>query len=129
MPTAALLFADGDLAIYVQAPVTSATETAMRRVASGWLYRATRLAEWPVPITDDLWAWGLELAAIAMRNPDGAASESVDDHSVSWDRQRRADILNEARAAYVTGSSQPQYDFPDPDWHWTAVPIVPLTVQ
>lgn len=87
---------------------------------------ATRLAAWPTPVPDDLWAWAIELAAIAFRNPDGAASESLDDHSVTHDRARRAEILKDAKAAYGGGTG-PSYSFPDPDWHWTVVPPGILT--
>jgi hypothetical protein len=45
-----------------------------------------------------------------------------------WDRLRRKDILQAARLAY-SGAGQPQYAFPDPDWHWTVVPVVPLTTN
>jgi hypothetical protein len=100
--------------------------TVARRVASGWLKSVTGLSDFAAPVDDQLFAWGLELAAIAFRNPDGASSESIDDHTVQWDRARRRDILAAATAAYSSGA-QPQFSFPDPDWHWTVVPVVPLT--
>lgn len=111
-----------DLPSWLQVPEVD-TETAIRvrRAASGWLMGATRLTSWPDPIPDDLWAWAIELAAIAFRNPAGAASESIDDYSVSADRSRRKDILEAARLAYAD-SAGPQYSFPDWDWHWTVVP-------
>ncbi len=90
-----------------------------RRHAYGWLQDATGLADWPDPVPDRLWAWAVELAAIAYRNPDAAQSEAVDDYKVVWDRQRRAEILQAAREAFAT-AGQPQGSFPQPDWHWTA---------
>jgi hypothetical protein len=114
------LFALDEFASYVQQDVDTSTATVVRRVASGWLKDVTGLADFPTPIPDDLFAWGLELAAIAFRNPDGAASESVDDHNVSWDMNRRKDILKAALIGYST-TGQPQYAFPDPDWHWSSV--------
>jgi hypothetical protein len=72
-------------------------------------------------VDDQLFGWGLELAAIAFRNPDGLASEGVDDYTATWDRSRRKEILDAARRTY-SGTGQPQYSFPDPDWHWTVVP-------
>jgi hypothetical protein len=116
------LFENGDLAVYLQvAAIDTTTESSMRRVASGWLKNATGLTDFPSPIPDDLWAWGVELAAIAYRNPASSSNQSVDDYSVGFDRQRRNEILDFARRAYNTVGGQPQFSFPDPDWHWTAV--------
>jgi hypothetical protein len=83
------------------------------------------LPDWPNPVPDRLWTWALELAAIAYRNPAAAGSEGVDDYRVinNQDWQRRSEILAAARRAYNTASAQPQYSFPEPDWHWTTVPI------
>jgi hypothetical protein len=116
------LFTIDEFASYVQQDVDTSSATVARRVASGWLKSVTGLADFTAPVDDQLFSWGLELAAIAFRNPDGAAEESTDDHDVTWDRARRKDILDAARVAYGT-AGQPQYSFPDPDWHWTAVPL------
>lgn len=117
-----------DLPSWLQEPeVDTETATRVRRYASGWLSHATGLTTWPDPVTDDLWAWAIELAAIAWRNPDGADSEQIDDYQRRQDRARRAEILAAARAAYNTASGQPQYAFPEPDWHWTTVPASALT--
>jgi hypothetical protein len=122
------LFTLDEFASYVQQDVDTSTATVARRVAYGWLKWATGLTDWATPVDDQLFSWGLELAAIAFRNPDGTASEGVDDHQVTWDRLRRKAILDAARLAYGTGG-QPQYSFPDPDWHWTVVPNVPLLLN
>lgn len=99
--------------------------TIARRLASGWLMGPTGLTSWPTPVPDNLWAWSIELGAIAYRNPASATSEGADDYSVSYDdRKRRAEILAEARTTYGAGS--PQYSFPEWDWHWTATPDVTL---
>lgn len=120
------LFSIDEFASYLQQDVDTSSATVARRVASGWLMSATGLNAFDT-VDDRLFGWALELAAIAFRNPDGAASESTDDHNVSWDRQRRKDILTEVRTSYGT-AGQPLYSFPDPDWHWTVVPVVsPLT--
>jgi len=76
---------------------------------------ATRLTVWPLPVPDDLWAWATSWRD-RVPQPDAAASESLDDHNVSWDRARRKDILDAARLAY-SAASRPVYSFPDPDWH------------
>jgi hypothetical protein len=118
------LFTLDEFASYLQQDVDTSSATVARRVASGWLKSATGLSDWTAPVDDQLFGWGLELAAIAFRNPDGASSESIDDHTVQWDRARRADILKAATTAY-SGAAQPQYSFPEADWHWTVVPFVP----
>jgi hypothetical protein len=117
------LFTLDEFASYLQQDVDTSSATVARRVASGWLKSATGLTDWAAPVDDQLFAWGLELAAIAFRNPDGAATETIDDHTVQWDRARRKDILEIARTTYGT-AGQPHYSFPEPDWSWTAVPVV-----
>lgn len=120
------LFSIEEFASYLQQDVDTSSATVARRVASGWLMSATGATSFDT-VDDRLFGWALELAAIAFRNPDGAASESVDDHNVTWDRSRRKDILAEVRTSYSTGG-QPQYSFPAADWHWDVVPVVdPLT--
>jgi hypothetical protein len=124
---AADLFTLSEFASYMQQDVDTSSATVARRVAAGWLLSATRLTDFTLPVSDQLFAWGLELAAIAFRNPDGASSESIDDHSVSWDMARREAILKAASASYG-GAGSPTYSFPVPDWHWNVVPTVdPLT--
>lgn len=122
------LFDIDDLRKALQLPVAqfdTDAATIARRRASGWLMGPTGLTTWPATIPDNLWTWAIELAAIAYRNPAAASSESIDDHQVSWDdRQRRAEILEEARSAY--GAASPQYSFPEWDWHWTATDLTTL---
>lgn len=121
------LFSLTEFASYMKEDVDTSSATVARRVANGWLLNATGLNDWTIPVSDSLFGWGLELAAIAWRNPDGAASESVDDHSVTWDRLRRAEILKAAQTAYGSAGA-PRYSFPAADWHWNVVPTVsPLT--
>ena len=114
------LFTIGEFANYLQQDVNTSSATVARRVASGWLKSATGLTDF-VTVDDQLFGWGLELAAIAFRNPTGAASESIDDYNVSFDAKRRAEILKAAAVAYGSAGS-PVYFFPDPDWHWESVP-------
>jgi hypothetical protein len=121
------LFTEAEFASYLREEVANSTTDVVRRIAAGWLKSATGLTVLTAPVDDQLFAWGLELAAIAYRNPDGASSETIDDHTVQWDRARRADILQAAQIAY-SSTGQPSYSFPDPDWHWTVVPVVPLTL-
>lgn len=118
-----------DLPSWLQVPeVDTETATRVRRYASGWLMSATGLSTWPTPVPDDLWAYAIELAAIAFYNPSGLSSESLDDHNVAYSAERRKEILAAARASYATGSTQPQFSFPAWDWSWTATPVAnPLT--
>src|SRR5688500_2211063 len=109
----------------MQRDLDTATATLARRVASGWLRSATGLSDWTEPIADDLWTWALELAEMAYGNPSGYASETIDDHSITFDRARRTSILEAARKKYSTGSV-PVYSFPDPDWHWTTATTAAL---
>jgi len=123
------LFALTDLPSWLQVPsVDTETATRVRRYASGWLQNATQITPWPPdPVPDDIWAWAIELAGIAFRNPTGVASESIDDYSRGDDAARRADILKAAAASYG-GSGSPKYSFPAWDWHWEATPALdPLT--
>lgn len=124
------LFDLDDLRKALQLPVAqfdTDAATVARRHASGWLMSPTGLTSWPATIPDNLWAWAIELAAIAYRNPAAASSESIDDYQVSHDRERRAEILAEAQAVFA-GRGQPQYSFPEWDWHWVAAdPTVALT--
>jgi len=121
------LFTPADLAAYLHVEENTSSATVARSVAYGWLKSATGLADWPSPVPDQLFAWALELAAIAFRNPAGVSSESIDTRSVSFDRQRRIDILRAAAVAYG-GAAVPQYFFPDWDWHWESVKITSAIV-
>jgi len=122
------LFEITEFASYLQQDVDTSSATVARRVASGWLKSATGLTDFAGPPVDDqLFTWGLELAAIAFRNPDGAASEAIDDYNISFDGERRAQILAAARMAY-SGAGTPSFSFPAPDWHWEVSPALdPLT--
>jgi hypothetical protein len=113
-----------DLPSWLQVPsVDTETATRVRRYASGWLKNATQLSVWPPdPVPDDIWAWAIELAGIAFRYPDGSSQESIDDYSRSLDTARRKEILDAAKAAYNGLAGVPQFSFPEPDWHWAAVP-------
>lgn len=107
-----------------QGTLTAASVLVARRVASGWLRAATQLAEWPDPIPDDLFGWALELGGLAYNNPEGLAADTTGGTSATYDRQRRGEILDAARAAYgnpAGGRGGPVSSFPDPlpgpDWY------------
>jgi hypothetical protein len=118
------LFDLEDLPSYLQIPeVDTETATRLRRYAGGWLMSATGLTEWPDPVPDALWAWGIELAAIAYYNPTGLSSEQLDDHRVQYSAERRAEILAAARSSSYSGAGAPSYSFPEWDWSWAAVDV------
>lgn len=119
------LFGLGDLPSWLQVPeVDAETATRVRRAVNGWLQDATGLAEWPDPVPDRLWAWAIELAGIAYRNPTADNAETIGAVSTQFgDRARRAEILAAARRAYPPSVSQPQYSFPEPDWSWESVKV------
>ena len=102
----------------------TAAATVARRLAGGWLSDATGLTAWPDLVPDRLWSWAIELGAIAYNNPDAALEEQTDDHRVKHDRQRRAESLDSARAAYPStpaptpASAGPLWSMPEPDWSW-----------
>ncbi|WDZ87189.1 hypothetical protein [Micromonospora cathayae] len=113
------LFTPADLEKYLrQGALDAESVEVARRVASGWLRSATQLSDWPDPIPDDLFGWGLELAAIAYNNPEGLASDAVGATSSTWERGRRAEILQAAREAYPTATKGPLFSFPEWDWSW-----------
>jgi hypothetical protein len=116
-----------DLPSWLQVPqVDTETATRVRRAVNGWLQDATGLTVWPNPVPDRLWAWAIELAAIAHENPTAKWSQTIDDSVDVYERGsqgRRREILAAARAAYNT-SGGPQGSFPEPDWHWSVVPTV-----
>lgn len=99
------LFAPEDLAAYLQMDLDLATVERCRRVAAGWLRSATGLTAWPDTIPDDLWAWAVELAALAYDNPAGWANETTGGEVTGYDRARRKEILDAAAAAYGGGGS------------------------
>src|SRR3954469_14080204 len=109
------LFELTELASYMQQDLDTATAANARRIAAGWLRAATGLSDWPTPVPDDLWTWALELAEMAYGNPSGHGAESVSDYTTTFDRERRASILEAARVRFSTGSA-PVYSFPEPDW-------------
>jgi hypothetical protein len=114
------LFTNAQFASWLHEDVDNSSTDVCRLAASGWLVSATGLAAWPLPIPDDLCGWALELAAIFYRNPDGTASETIDDYTRAMLAARRKEILDAARDSYG-GANVPQYSFPDWDWQWTAV--------
>ncbi len=110
-PVPPLLTVD-DLGEFMRRQLKPTSAERAIRVAAGWLRDATKLTAWPDPVPDDLWAWALELAAIAYDNPTGRATQTDRDNAVGWMLGRRAEILAAASRRYATSASQPLYSFP-----------------
>ncbi len=106
-----------ELATYLQQPVSEAVALSVIRVATGWLQAATGVTVWPEPTPDDLWAWTLELAAMAHANPAGAQSQEAGVIIHTWG-ERREQILEDAKGAYGSGQA-PKGCFP-PALPWPA---------
>lgn len=82
------------------AGIPTGTYEVIARVVDGWLLDATGHAAWPTwqdGVPPQLFAWALELGAIAHENPASAVSDTVDRQSAAWNENRRTTIL--ARAA------------------------------
>lgn len=104
-------------------------ETALR-MASGWLQSATRISPWPGDVPEDLWAWCLELAALAyVNNPRQVTQRQTGGVITAWEpdaRARRAEILDAARSRYnlsgmpasVPQPTSPLVAWPDPSLPW-----------
>lgn len=110
------LFTFEELAAYLQRDLDAATATQARRIAYGWLKSATSLTDWPDPVPDDLWAWGLELAALAYVSPEGLVTEDPGGVPPGWSGPRWEQILREARRKYADegGPAAPVGSFPPP---------------
>ena len=77
----------------------------LERVVWGWLKPVLKLAERPDPLPDEVFAWAIELAAIAHQNPAGLNSAQLGDRQQNFSAERRTAILAEAAA---TGSPAPK---------------------
>ncbi len=106
------LLSPTDLRVHLKVQISDEEALSAIRVASGLLLSATRLSEWPDPVPDDLWAWGVELASLVYDNPTGRQSEEAGDVTSSWPVRRRSEILSAAAAVYSV-SAGPSFSFPD----------------
>ncbi len=101
-----------DLSAYLQRQLNVDSADLAIRIAEGWLREATGLSAWPVPVPDDLWAWAVELAALAYDNPTGLAVRTVGGVTESWPAAaRRAELLEAARRRFGPGRG-PLFSFP-----------------
>lgn len=80
--------------------IADGTYEVTHRLVCAWLKEATGLRD--LPDDDDLvWAWAVELAALAIENPTSTSAMTTDRISKTWsaaDARRRDQILARARA-------------------------------
>jgi hypothetical protein len=113
-----VLFMPGDLADYLQRPVTDSTAIMAERVVTGWLQGATGVAAWPEPLPAEVFSWAIDLAVIACENPGGLlSSQTTGSITDQFARERANEILNQAKGKYGTAGG-PRGKFPEPGvWH------------
>ena len=115
------LFTEVDLGRFVQDDVTAETATVVERVVWGWLKPSLGVDERPVPASEQLWSWALELGAIALENPRGLASYQLGAERWQYSAERKREILDDAASAVSgatgTGEGVPRGSFPAaPSW-------------
>ncbi len=118
------LFSSTELQDFLGQTVTSSSAAMAERVAAGWLTEATGVDQWPDPPPAQVFAWAIELGAIAHENPTALASRSVDGITDAYSRDRYSQILAAARESSLSspsasgtgpiGSFPPAVEWPDP---------------
>lgn len=121
------LFTNTELSDWLGKPVTEARATVAERVVWGWLQPILGSDTRPEPVPDDLWAWAIELGAIAVENPTGLDRKTIGPFTEDYSSERRAEILDEVRQSPLGGGTgaiggQPGGEFPEaacyPDPAW-----------
>lgn len=112
------LFTTADLGSLLQCSVSAAAAETAERLAWGWLRPVLAVDERPDPVSAELWAWAVELGAIAHENPAGLAAYQLGDERSQYSAERRQEILELAAAGGAVVSSgvpRPRGSFPDPE--------------
>lgn len=120
-----ILFTADDLKNQLGAATVDADRAEhVERVVWGWLMPVLDLTERPDPVTDDVFAWAVELAAIAYVNPAGLRSQQLGPGSQTFSLERRQEILAEVAGGGTPvgvpnspeGSFPDALSYPDPTW-------------
>jgi hypothetical protein len=125
--TTEALFDSAALGAYLHTSVSDDAAESAEAVVWGWLTAATGLTERPDPVPADLYAWALELGAMAYENPTSLTVRQVDDVRMESSEARRDAILQAAaNASDVSTQGAPQGSFPcAPTW---PDPIQPYSI-
>lgn len=116
------LFSAADLTELLGEEVSTDSAAIAERMAWGWLAPILGIAAWPVaqtPVPAELFAWALELGAIAWANPTGTTGQSDGPFAVQFSLARRQEILDEVRASDLAAArfrpAAPVGRFEDPE--------------
>jgi len=96
--TTARLFSADDLGDLLQGSVTEAAAAAAERMAWGWLKPVLDIEVRPSPVPAEVFAWAVELGAIAHENPAGLSVYQLADERSQYSDERRNEILVTAAA-------------------------------
>lgn len=100
----ATLFTNAELTELLGKEITETRAALVERVVWGWLKPVLGWPERPETIPDDLFAWALQLGAIACENPAGLDAKTIGPFSEQYSEERRLAILDEiARSDLPTG--------------------------
>lgn len=124
MPTTEL-FTAAELGNLLGTTVSAERHTQVERIVWGWLRPALKAEDRPDPVTPEVYAWALELGAIAHENPAGLSSQQLGSSQRAFSSERRAEILSDAAAggsSSATSTPPPRGSFPAarayPDGAW-----------
>lgn len=129
------LFTSTELSDWTQSEISSGTALLRERVVWGWLKPVLGLDKRPDAVSEELFAWAIELGGIAHENPSGKSSYQLGEEQTQYSAERRQEILDEAAGSVggdtskngLSVSSFPEAQpYPDPArdpmhlGHWTS---------
>lgn len=109
------LFTSADLGAVLQSTVTEASAVTAERLAWGWLKPVLGVDERPDPVSPELWAWAVQLGAIAHENPALLSAYQLGDERSQYSDEARQQILALAAAGGQVpsgGVPRPRGSFP-----------------
>lgn len=114
------LFTAADLGNMLQCSVTDEAAAAAEKLAWGWLKPVLGITTdtRPDTVPAELFAWAIELGAIAYENPSGLSAYQLGDERSQFSAERRQEILATAAAGGKVASSgvpTPRGSFPPAD--------------
>lgn len=115
VPGSPALFSAADLnSLPGVSGVTDEQATMVERIVWGWLKPVLGLTDRPTPVPDEVFAWAVELGAIAYANPNGLSYYQLGEERSGFSAERRVEILGEAASGGQAASSagRPRGCFP-----------------